>query len=145
MTPAQNSSQPKKDLFPHERRKHSRFVVELPLDYSRIDSEDNYGGVIANASEGGILVYLPERLEVGDMLKIEIFFAEDLRLDRIKAIAKVAWYDLASKEGWAEHRHGLQFKSIYKGDLGKLEILLKDVAKFKINVDRQHKLTKSLV
>ena len=144
MCPIHNSFRPEKDLFPHDRRKHPRFVVGLPMDYSRVDGDENYGGVIANASKGGILVFLPERLEVGDMLRIEIFFTADLELDRIKAIAKVAWYDLVSKEGWAEHRHGLQFKSIYKGDLPKLDILLKDVAKLKINnVDKQQKPTQS--
>ena len=46
-----------------ERRKHPRFVVELPLDYCRVDGSDIYGGIVANASEGGLLVYLPERLD----------------------------------------------------------------------------------
>jgi len=30
-------------------------------------------GTIANANEGGILVYLPERLAIGDLFKIKIF------------------------------------------------------------------------
>ena len=48
-----------------EKRKHPRFSVELPLDYSRVNGKETLGGMVANASEGGLLVYLPERIEMG--------------------------------------------------------------------------------
>jgi len=76
--------------------------------------------MVGNVSEEGVLVHLPERLERGDLLRIEIFFLEDWELSTIKAIAKVIWYDLAAKVDWAEHQHGLQFQSVYREDLSKL-------------------------
>jgi len=73
--------------------------MELPLDY-RIEREDRFGGITANASIGGVLVYLPEPIVVGTSLKIEILFAKGSELNSIKADAKVVWSDLAPKEIW---------------------------------------------
>ena len=115
----------KKGVLAIDRRKHPRFTTELPLDYSRVDSKEDFGGIVANASKGGILVYLPERLEIGDKLEVEIFFAKDSELNSIKGAATVAWADLAADESWGEHRYGLQFQTIDKKHLDKLKVFLK--------------------
>ena len=112
-----------------EKRRHPRYSVELPLDYSRVDGKATLGGIVANASEGGLLVYLPEIMQIGDLLSIEIFFASGLELNSIRAVAKVVWYDLAAKESWGEHRYGLQFQSIEEKDYQRLKILLREVGK----------------
>jgi hypothetical protein len=106
-----------------EKRKHPRFNLELPLDYLRIREKENYGGIVANASELGILVYLPEKMEMGTTLSTEIFYARDLGLDSIKAIAKVVWADMPARKTWGEYRYGLQFQSIDKLNLSKLKNL----------------------
>ena len=85
----QSDLQTRKGLLAVDKRKHARFNVELPLDYSRTEGEETYGGIVANASEGGVLVYLPERIEVGALLKIEIIYVRGLELDTIKATARV--------------------------------------------------------
>lgn len=113
-----------------ERRKHPRFVVELPLDYTRVTGDTEiYGGIIANASEGGLLVYLPERIDLGTVLRIQIFYVRDLEFNMIKAVAKVVWSDLAARESWGEYRYGLQFVSIEDEEYEKLIGLLKEVGK----------------
>jgi len=116
----------KKGVVTIERRKHPRFNLELPLDYFRLEVKENYGGIVTNASELGILVYLPEKMEIGTTLSIEIFYAKGLELDSIKAIAKVVWADLAARKTWGEHRYGLQFQSIDKKNLNKLKNLFKE-------------------
>ena len=116
----------KKGIFIVERRKQPRFSMELPLDYC-IERKDRFGGVTANASKGGLLVYLPEAIVIGTLLKIEILFVKGLELNSIKAIAKVVWSDLAPKEIWGEYRYGLEFQSFQEGDLQKLRRLLKEV------------------
>ena len=116
----------KKGVVTIERRKHPRFNLELPLDYFRLEVKENYGGIVTNASELGILVYLPEKMEIGTTLSIEIFYAKGLELDSIKAIAKVVWADLAARKTWGEHRYGLQFQSIDKKNLHKLKNLFKE-------------------
>src|SRR4030067_3246232 len=103
-----------------EKRRHPRYSVELPLDYCRTNGKETYGGIVANASEGGLLVYLPEIMQIGDLLQIEIFYASGLELNSIKAIDKVVWSDLAARESWGEHRYGLQFQSIEEKDFERL-------------------------
>ncbi len=125
----QPSPQTKMGVLAIEKRKYPRFSVELPLDYSRVNGKDTLGGMVANASEGGLLVYLPERIEIGALLKIEIFYVRGLELDTIKAVAKVVWCDLAARESWGEHRYGLQFQSIDEKDFNRLAGLLRDVGK----------------
>ncbi len=112
-----------------EKRKYPRFSVELPLDYSRVDGKETLGGMVANASEGGLLAYLPERIDIGALLKLEIFYVRGLELDTIKAVAKVVWCDLAARDSWGEHRYGLQFQSIDEKDFNRLITLLKEVGK----------------
>jgi c-di-GMP-binding flagellar brake protein YcgR len=124
-----STSQTKMGVLAIEKRKHPRFSVELPLDYSRVNGKETYGGMVANASEGGLLVYLPERIEIGSLLKIEIFYVGGLELNTIKAVVKVVWADLAARESWGEHRYGLQFESIDEKDFNRLTTLLKEVGK----------------
>jgi c-di-GMP-binding flagellar brake protein YcgR len=125
----QSASQTKMGVLAIEKRKYPRFSVEFPLDYSRVDGKETFGGMVANASEGGLLVYLPERVEIGALLKIGIFYVRGLELDTIKAVGKVVWCDLAARESWGEHRYGLQFQSIDEKDFIRLMNLLKDVGK----------------
>jgi len=125
----QFSSQTKMGVLAIEKRKYPRFSVELPLNYSRADAKETFGGMVANASEGGLLVYLPERIDIGGLLKIEILYVKGLELDTIRAVAKVVWCDLAARESWGEHRYGLQFKYIDQKDFDQLTSLLKEVGK----------------
>src|SRR5512139_1727522 len=124
----QTKTRAREGIFIVERRKHPRFDMELPLDY-RIEREDRSGGITANAGIGGVLVYLPEAIVVGTLLKIEILFAKGSELNSIKVNAKVVWADLAPKEIWGEYRYGLEFESFQEGDFQKLKKLLKEVGK----------------
>lgn len=112
-----------------EKRRHPRFSVELPLDYQRLNGKEVMGGIAANASEGGLLVYLPERIEIGAHLKIEIFYVQGLELKTIRAVARVVWSDLAARESYGEHRYGLQFQHIEQEDMARLKALLKEVGR----------------
>jgi c-di-GMP-binding flagellar brake protein YcgR len=125
----QSTSHTKMGVLAIEKRKHPRFSVELPLDYTQVDGKEIYGGIVANASEGGLLVYLPERIAIGALLKIEIFYVRGLELDTIKAVAKIVWSDLAARESWGEHRYGLQFLNIEENEFNRLMNLLKEVGK----------------
>ncbi len=123
----EDRSKSKEGLIVVERRRHPRIIVELPMDYSLVDHKDSHGGVVANISEGGLLVYLPEALQIGTLLKIEILFVKGMELNAIKGIAKIAWSDLAMKTISNENRYGLEFESFIEGDLDKLKKLLKEV------------------
>jgi c-di-GMP-binding flagellar brake protein YcgR len=126
----QTASKARKEAQSQEKRKYPRISVDLPLDYSRPHGKEVYGGIVANASEGGVLVYLPERLEIGAVLKIEILFVKGLELNTIKAVAKVVWGgDQATRESRGEHQYGMQFQYIDEEDFNRLISLLKEVQK----------------
>jgi hypothetical protein len=126
----QTASKLRKEAHGQEKRKHPRISVDLPLDYSRPHGKEVYGGIVANASEGGILVYLPERLEIGAVLKIEILFVKGLELNTIKAVARVVWGgNPATRESRGEHQYGMQFQYIDEEDFSRLISLLKEVGK----------------
>jgi hypothetical protein len=112
------------------QREHPRFVVELPIDYSRADRVEEYGGFAANASERGLLVYLPEFIEEKEtLLRIVIPFVEGLEFNTIKCMAKVVWGGLSAKAAWGKHRYGLEILSFSRGSFDKLKMLLREVAK----------------
>lgn len=121
-------SKVKEGVFVVERRRHPRVSIELPLDYSFIDGSERYGGIAGDVSEGGLLVYLPESIEIGRLMKIEILFVKGFELNSIRAITKVVWSDLAPKAIWGEYRYGLEFQSFQEGDLNKLKGLIKEVS-----------------
>jgi c-di-GMP-binding flagellar brake protein YcgR len=124
-----DESKSKEGVFVVERRKRPRISIELPFEYSGVDGKEIHGGISVDVSEGGFLVYLPEAMEIGTILKIEILFVKGPELNTIKGIAKVVWSDLAAKESWGENRYRLQFQSFQEGDLHKLKNLLKEVRK----------------
>jgi hypothetical protein len=124
-----------KGIFIVERRKHPRFNVELPLDFS-IENKDHYGGVAVNASRGGVIVYLPIAIVVGTSLNIEIIFVKGFELNSIKVRAKVIWSGLAPKVIWGEYRYGLEFEKFQEGDLQKLKALLREAGKRAVDQER---------
>jgi hypothetical protein len=117
-----------KTLTKKERRKYPRYHFKLPMNYSMPDNKDNYGGIIGNASEGGIEVHLPGKLDTGEVLKIEILFAKGWELKTVRGIAKIIWSDLAVRKTSKVHRYGLQFQLFNKRNLQKLRILLKEAS-----------------
>jgi c-di-GMP-binding flagellar brake protein YcgR len=123
----EDSSESREGLFLVERRRHPRISIELPFDYSFFEKGEDHRGILTDASEGGLLVYLLEKVDVGSLLRIEILFSKGTELITIEAIVKVVWSDLAARESWAEYRYGLQFLSFFQGDIGKLKMLLKEV------------------
>jgi c-di-GMP-binding flagellar brake protein YcgR len=124
----QTKARSEEGIFIAERRKHPRYNVELPLDYS-LENRDHYGGVAANASKGGVVAYLPVAIAVGTSLDIEIIFADEFQLNSIRARAKVVWSNLAPKVVWGEYRYGLEFEKFREGDGQKLRILLREASK----------------
>lgn len=119
-------SQSKEGIFIVERRKHPRFRIDLPLGYS-VESVERQGGVAANASKSGLLVYLPEAIFVGSLLKVEVLFAKGSGLNSISATAKVVWSDLAPEDISGGYRYGLRFELFQEGDFLKLRKLLTEM------------------
>jgi hypothetical protein len=111
-----------------ERRKFPRFTIDLPVEYQHEGSERRYPGRALNASEGGLLVYLPERQEVGEVLRLKIFFTIGQVLKTIEMAVQVAWIDIYIGEGWGDYRTGVKFLDISSEDLIGLKDFLKGLS-----------------
>jgi c-di-GMP-binding flagellar brake protein YcgR len=106
-----------------ERRKYPRFKINLPLDYYRVDTPAGLTGRAENASEGGLEIYFPEEMQIGERLKLKLFFSSsETELRAIEALAEVVWIDILSGDG--EFRSGVKFVDISPEDLVRLKDFL---------------------
>ena len=108
-----------------ERRKYPRFTVNLPIEYHRLDSSTRYTGRVLNASEGGLLLYLPEQMEMGQDLKIKLFFTSGVELNTVELLAQVVWTDIHLGKGWGDYRTGVKFIDISSENLNQLKNFLR--------------------
>jgi c-di-GMP-binding flagellar brake protein YcgR len=104
-----------------EKRKHPRFNLDLPIEYSRTDLFVKHGRAV-NASEGGLLLYLPEQMEIGQHLEIKVFFTSGSKMNTIETLVQVVWIDIHLGEGWGDYRTGVRFVDITPEDLDELKI-----------------------
>jgi hypothetical protein len=111
-----------------ERRKYPRFTVDLPIEYRRIDSSIVQSGRTGNAGEGGLLLYLPEQMAIGQELRIKLFFASGVELNTIEMVGQVAWTDIHLGQGWGDHRVGVKFIDISSENLDKLKNFLRSLS-----------------
>ena len=111
-----------------ERRKHTRISLALPLEYFRIENvSDPRNGRAANASHGGLLVYLPELVQMGQTLRLLIYFSIPT-FQKVEMTAEVAWVDIPMGEKPAEYRVGLKFLEILPEDQERLTNFLKMIS-----------------
>jgi len=102
-----------------EKRKHPRFSIDLPAEYSRTDLSTQHGRAI-NASEGGLLLHLPEHVEIGQYLRLKLFFSVGSQLNAIEATVEVVWVDIHLEKDWGDCRTGVRFVEISTDDMGRL-------------------------
>jgi len=118
---------PRHGTVDFEKRRYPRVSVNLPFEYNRGDATINHGGTL-NASEGGLLVYFPEKMEVGQILSLRLFFPSGFEFKSIEATVKVVWIDVHLAEDWGDYRAGVTFAGISLEDLEKLMIFLRSLS-----------------
>jgi len=111
-----------------ERRKHKRFSVNLPVAYHRIDSPIPSSGQTGNISEGGFMLYLKEKMEVGQQLRLKLFFSLGSGLKSIEGMGELVWIGAPGDEKWGSYACGVKFLRISPEDQTKLEEFLKTIA-----------------
>jgi c-di-GMP-binding flagellar brake protein YcgR len=112
-----------------ERRRHPRFSIDLPIEYHLLPSSLDHTGRALNASEGGLLVFLSQPIEIGQRLKIKLFFASGPYLSSVKIVAEVVWMDIHLGKDWGDYRCGVKFIDISSEDLSKLKNFLRSLSK----------------
>ncbi len=122
----------KRRIKPHigiakfEKRRHPRFLLNLPIEYDRVNSDINSSGYTFNASKSGLMVNLPEQMDIGQYLKITLFFSFGSDLDSIKMLSQVVWTDQVGDDG--SYRSGVRFVDISSEDMNRFETLLKKLS-----------------
>ena len=94
-----------------EKRRYPRFSVDLPVKYTRKDLVLKQGRVI-NASEGGLLVNFPEQMEIGQHLRLKLFFPSGSELNMMEIMNEVVRMDVAVGKDWGDNRTGVKFVDI---------------------------------
>ncbi len=92
------------------RRKYPRFLLNLPLEYSRLDSNISHLGRTNNVSEAGLKVYLTEQFRPGQALRMKLFFAFGSQLQTIESTTHVVWANFRPEE--EENQYGVKFLDI---------------------------------
>ena len=107
-----------------ERRRHPRFSIDLPAEYWPIGNSKNRLGRTGDISEGGLLLYLPDDIGVGQRIRVKLFFGTGPKLESIEAIVQVVWKDfhLGPKDDY--HRLGVKFVDISAEYMDRLKTFL---------------------
>ena len=107
-----------------ERRKHPRVCMDLPLEYLANHHSRARGGIVADASETGFLIYSTEDIPVGTNLKVDVLFPEGYELANFEVFGKIVWRKVDVGERANTYRYGLTFVQIVEEDYWKLKKLL---------------------
>lgn len=112
-----------------EKRRHPRVNVDLPVRYGRTNLFLKYGRVV-NASEGGLLVHLPEEMGVGQRLALKLFFPSRSEFNTLETSVQVVWKDIHLRKDWTwDYRTGVKFVDIPPEHTAKLKGLLTNIVK----------------
>lgn len=121
MRNGEKETKPRTGVVNFERRKYPRFSVDLPIEYSRIESPVSHTGRGLNISEGGLLIYFPEKMDLSQYLSLKLFFPLGSKLSTIEVLAEVAWTEIHLDESWGDYRCGVRFIDISPEDMSKLK------------------------
>jgi hypothetical protein len=107
--------------------------LDLPIEYYPVELSGSRTGRAVNASEGGLLAYLSEKMEMGQFLRLKLFIAPDLNLRTLEMVGQVVWVDMHLEQGRGdfrgEYRSGLKIVDISPADMNSLKSLLQNLAK----------------
>ncbi|HSR10503.1 MAG TPA: PilZ domain-containing protein [Thermodesulfobacteriota bacterium] len=106
-----------KESPPAEGRQHPRVFLELPIQY-RFSGRAARNGQTYNVSQGGVMVDIREKLEIGQGIELAIFFSLGPKVDTIKTDSRVVWVSDGDKKG--TFRSGVKFTDVSAADKTKI-------------------------
>jgi c-di-GMP-binding flagellar brake protein YcgR len=124
----EKETKPRTGVVNFERRKYPRFSVDLPVEYSRIDSPISHTGRGLNISEDGLLIYFPEKMDLSQYLRLKLFFQLGSKLSTIEVLAEVAWTEIHLGERWGDCRCGVRFIDISPEDMTEFKKFLSSLS-----------------
>jgi hypothetical protein len=94
-----------------EKRRYPRLNVDLAVEYTGKDLVVRQGRVI-NVSEGGLLAYFPEQMEIGKHLRLKLFLTSGSESNMMEVVNQVVWMDVQMGKDWGNYRTGIEFVDI---------------------------------
>jgi hypothetical protein len=113
-----------------EKRQHPRFSIDLPVECWKTDDPKSHPGHTGNIGEGGLLLYFPGELEIGQSLKLRLYIDSGLDFISVEALAEVVWKDLCLKEK-GDYKIGVKFVHISAKDKANLKNFLESLVELK--------------
>jgi c-di-GMP-binding flagellar brake protein YcgR len=109
-----------------EKRKHFRLSLRLPMEYSFPESSHLRFAYMDDICEGGLSMYAPENLDIGQNLSLKFYYDSAAGLDYIQAPGEVIRVDKSGISA-KEHRCAVRFSGLPPVFLKKLQKLLKSL------------------
>jgi hypothetical protein len=119
-----------------ERRLYPRSLVDLPVEYRIKDLPHAHGGLVVNASEGGLLIHSLKDMPLGLKLHIAVMFLRGYELANFEVAAEIVWKDLHVYNQSEGYQYGLKIIQISEEDHWKLKQLLSSQFRHAENFDR---------
>ena len=108
-----------------EERSYPMVWLNLPVEYYPVKSDGRRTGYTERAGEGGLTVYLRNPFQVGDLLKLRLFFSSGPAVNAVETLSQVVWTEKLKD---AEYRCGMKFVDISAEDMNKLSSFLKKLS-----------------
>ena len=67
-------------------------------------------------------------MEIGQHLKLKLFFTSGSEMNTIETLVQVVWIDIHLGEGWGDYRTGVRFVDISQEDLDRLKNFLRSLS-----------------
>jgi hypothetical protein len=109
-----------------EKRRFPRIPLRLPTEYLIADSLKPRLCYTINICEGGVLLCLPERIKVGQRLRVEIYYYFEYDLASFEVLGEIVWAEKL-EDSETEYKCALQFMDLALNDLEKLKKFLRKI------------------
>ncbi len=104
----QKTKEVKPSSIKFEMRRHPRFPVDLPLEYWGVNSPIGHRGQAVNASEGGLMVFLSQKVETGQHLKMIVFIGSGSNSETIEILVQAVWIEIGLSMATEDYRAGVK-------------------------------------
>ena len=128
MKNGEKETKPRTGVVSFERRKYPRLSVDLPIEYSQIDSSVSNAGRGLDISGGGVLIYFPEQMDLSQYLKLKLSLPLGSELSTIEVLGEVVWMDMHLDKHRGDYRCGVKFIDISQEDMTKLKTFLRSLS-----------------
>ena len=102
-----------------EVRKYTRVHLHLPVEYYAKNPKVPRLGHTTNLSPGGVMLNIPEKLDIGQSINLAIFVSLGKSVEAIKVNSQVIWVEGSGKDGG--FLSGVKFMDLSPNDRNKLE------------------------